>query len=240
MINLLKKIYKKILYGYKSSSSSYISFLKKNGVTIGDNVTFYEPNTNYVDYQKGFLIEIGNNVEITRGVTIITHDYAWSVIKQLNGEVYGSRAKVTIGNNVFIGMNTIILKGVTIGDNVVIGAGSVVTKDIPSNSIVGGSPAKVIGNIETYLAKRKKLYKDEAIKMFNEYYISYNEIPNKEIFDEFFWLFENRNITELPDTFNEKMKLTGNYNKTLECFQKSTPEFNGYDEFVKYCMSIQK
>lgn len=51
---------------------------------------------------------------------------------------------VKIGNNVWIGMNAIILKGVTIGDNSVIGAGAVVTKDVPANVVVVGNPAKVV------------------------------------------------------------------------------------------------
>lgn len=51
---------------------------------------------------------------------------------------------VAIGNNVWIGMNCVIMKGVTIGDNVIIGANSVVTKDIPANVIAAGSPCKVI------------------------------------------------------------------------------------------------
>jgi len=54
---------------------------------------------------------------------------------------------VTIGDNVFIGMNSIILKGVNIGNNVRIAAGSVVTKSIPANQIWGGNPAAFIKNI---------------------------------------------------------------------------------------------
>ena len=49
-----------------------------------------------------------------------------------------------IGNQCFIGMNSIILPGVKIGNNVIVGAGAVVTKDIPSNTIVAGNPAKVL------------------------------------------------------------------------------------------------
>jgi acetyltransferase-like isoleucine patch superfamily enzyme len=56
-------------------------------------------------------------------------------------------APILICNNVWLGMNTIVLKGVTIGENSVIGANSVVTKSIPANVIAGGNPAKVIGNI---------------------------------------------------------------------------------------------
>lgn len=54
---------------------------------------------------------------------------------------------ILIGNNVFIGANAIVLKGVSIGDNVIIGAGSVVVKDIPQGEIWGGNPAKFIRNI---------------------------------------------------------------------------------------------
>ena len=68
--------------------------------------------------------------------------------------------KITIGNNVLIGSNSMIMYDVTIGDNVIIAAGSCVTKDVPANSIVGGVPAKVIGSFDDYeknLWKRPKL-----------------------------------------------------------------------------------
>ena len=57
---------------------------------------------------------------------------------------YSDNAPIFIGENVWIGINVRICKGVTIGDNTVIGAGSVVTHDIPSDTIAFGSPAKVV------------------------------------------------------------------------------------------------
>lgn len=234
-MNIIKLMYKKILYGYKSSSKSYIKYLRKKGVEIGNNVSFYEPNTNYVDIQKPFLIKIGNNVEITRNVIIITHDYSWAVLKQMYHEIIGARKKVVIGNNVFIGMNTIILKGVTIGDNVIIGANSVISKDVESNTVVCGSPAKKIGTIEEYYTKRKDECIYEAKEMFIEFYKRYNKIPDKKIFDEFFWLFENRNDS-LCTCFKNKLELTGNFLETYENFKNTNPMFDGYDEFVKFCM----
>lgn len=69
-----------------------------------------------------------------------------------NADKFG---KIKIGNNVHIGINSIIMPGVTIGDNVIIGCGSVVTKNIPSNSVAVGVPARVIETIEEYYKKNK-------------------------------------------------------------------------------------
>ncbi len=98
---------------------------------------------------KPYLIEIGNNVTLTRGVTFITHDGGVAVFREKypGMNVYG---RIRIGNNVFIGVHSIILPGVTVGDNVVIGAGSVVNKDIPDNVVAAGIPAKILKSIEEY------------------------------------------------------------------------------------------
>ncbi|RZK58392.1 MAG: acyltransferase [Pedobacter sp.] len=89
-------------------------------------------------------ISIGDNVLLGGGVTIVDTDFHslnplhWFTP---NDELYMKNSNVVIGDNVFIGMDSIILKGVTIGHNVVIAAGSVVTKSIPNNQIWGGNPA---------------------------------------------------------------------------------------------------
>lgn len=61
---------------------------------------------------------------------------------------------ITIGNNVWIAMNSVVMPGISIGDNVIIGANSTVTQDIPSDSIAVGSPARVIKNKSLYEGKR--------------------------------------------------------------------------------------
>lgn len=92
-------------------------------------------------------IFIGKNVLIGGGVTIVDTDFHslnssdWFTP---NDEINMKRLPVYIGDNVFIGMDSIILKGVTIGNNSIIAAGSVVTKSIPANEIWGGNPAVFI------------------------------------------------------------------------------------------------
>ena len=77
-------------------------------------------------------------------VVILTHTHKIADITIPMG-LQGSEVKpVTIGNDVWIGMRSIIMPGVTIGNGVVIGAGAVVTKDVPDYAVVGGVPAKII------------------------------------------------------------------------------------------------
>lgn len=90
-------------------------------------------------------ISIGNNTDIAAGVLI--QDYDGHVLLPNTRET--SALPISIGNNVWIGANSVILKGVTIGDGVVVAAGSIVTKDVPPKCLVGGVPAKIIReNIE--------------------------------------------------------------------------------------------
>jgi len=84
-------------------------------------------------------IHIGENTLIARGATIFSHHHHIRVDNNqpLLVDTY-------VGENCFIATDAIILPGVKIGDQVIVGAGSVVTKDVPSNTIVGGNPARII------------------------------------------------------------------------------------------------
>jgi len=148
---MVKNFLRTILLRERASSESYIKYLRKLGVQIGKDVHFYAPDHTYVDITCPWLLTIGEHVRITHGVIILTHDYSWYVLKKhpdIPGRILGAQSPVRIGNNVFIGMNTIITRGVTIGDNVIIGAGSIVTKDCESNSVYAGNPAKKIMTID--------------------------------------------------------------------------------------------
>ena len=86
-------------------------------------------------------ITIGDNVRC--GANTVITDSDW----HLNDKRIGEPKTVIIENNVWIGANVIVLKGVHIGENSIIGAGSIVVKDIPKNVIAGGNPCKVLKSI---------------------------------------------------------------------------------------------
>ena len=95
-------------------------------------------------------ITIGDNVKIGGGVQVFSSDFHSldSKVRASDEDMkYRKSAPVKIGNGVFIGARSIILKGVVIGDNSIIGAGSVVTKSVPENEIWAGNPARFIRKI---------------------------------------------------------------------------------------------
>lgn len=87
-------------------------------------------------------VTIGDNCQLAPGVAIYTAGHPVHPATRNTGYEYGK--PVTIGDNVWVGGNTVILPGVTIGSNTVIGAGSVVTHDIPGWVVAAGNPCKVI------------------------------------------------------------------------------------------------
>ena len=93
-------------------------------------------------------IKIGDDVRIGVGCTICDTDFHPVDYKErMILQQEEKKAEVIIEDGVFLGMHTIVLKGVTIGKRSVIGAGSVVTKSIPPDVIAAGCPAKIIGHI---------------------------------------------------------------------------------------------
>lgn len=122
--------------------------LIKTGMKVGKN--FGRLNGVILDPSHCWLIDIGDNVTMAPRVHVLCHDASTKTF--LN---YTKIGKVTIGNNVFIGAESVILPGVTIGNNVIIGANSTVTKDIPDNVVVAGNPAKIICSLDEYLERQR-------------------------------------------------------------------------------------
>lgn len=130
--------------------------LVKMGLKIGKN--FGRLNGVILDPSHCWLITIGDNVTLAPRVHILAHDAS---TKGFLG--YTKIGRVNIGNNVFIGAESVVLPNVNIGDNVVIGANSTVTKDIPSNSVYAGNPARFMCTIEEYIEKNKKRMENSSV-----------------------------------------------------------------------------
>lgn len=110
-------------------------------IEVGKNF-FANYNCSLIDVAK---IKIGDNCMLAPNVAIYTAGHPVHPVSRNSAYEYGK--EVTIGDNVWLGGNTVVCPGVHIGSNVVIGAGSVVTKGIPDWSIAAGNPCKVIRRI---------------------------------------------------------------------------------------------
>lgn len=112
------------------------------------------------------FVEIGDNFISAPGSLITAHDASTFLF---SGKYRVE--KVKIGNNVFLGANSVVLPGVTIGDNVIVGAGAIVTKNLESNGVYVGNPAKFICSIDEYLIKcdKKNILFKVPIQMNKEF-----------------------------------------------------------------------
>lgn len=125
-----------------------------NHIKVGKNF-FANYNCTILDVAT---VTIGDNCQLAPNVAIYTAGHPLHPAARNSAYEYG--IEVTLGDNVWIGGNTVILPGVHIGNNVVIGGGSVVTKDIPDWTVAAGNPCRVIREItdddmEFYFRDRK-------------------------------------------------------------------------------------
>jgi acetyltransferase-like isoleucine patch superfamily enzyme len=116
----------------------YHSYLRAGGITIGKR-TMISLGAK-IDLRRGKII-IGESCTVTHGAVILSHDATAGWLGKKDEHI------TIIEDNVFVGVNSVILPGIKIGKHAIVGAGSVVTSDIPPFCIVMGNPAKVIRNI---------------------------------------------------------------------------------------------
>jgi len=135
----------------KCSDRQRIIYLRRLGVKIGERCRIRTMKFSTEPY----LIEIGDHVAVAANTEFITHDGAtWVFEEEVDGG--GIFGKIVIGNNVFIGINCILLSNTTIGDNCIIGAGSVVRGQFPENSVIAGNPAQIVSKtgVQRMLSKQ--------------------------------------------------------------------------------------
>lgn len=172
VVRILKRIYKLF-----KKEKSEVEMYRKRGVKIGEGTELYSVA---IDGCFGHLITIGKNCIITHS-SIQAHDASTKLALG-----YSKVARISIGDNCYIGWNCIILPGVEIGNNVIIGAGSIVTRNIPNGSVACGNPARVIGTYDNYIEKNRKLLNEGAPvyntiffeKTYEEKQIQYKELSD--------------------------------------------------------------
>lgn len=165
----VKLFLRKVIRKFNGGGYS-VEELRSYGVTIGDNCHIYGE----IDRGHGFLVSMGDNVTISVGTILLTHDGS---VKKILG--YSRVGRIDIGNDVFIGASCVVLPNVRIGNHVVVGAGSVVTKNIPDDSIAVGNPARVIGTYKDYVEKSKKQL--ETLPTWNTHYSQKTESEKEEM-----------------------------------------------------------
>lgn len=205
----IKNLLKRIIDPNHYSSEAYIQYLRNSGVHIGEKTIVYAPRHTSIDIQKPHLISIGSYCKITTGVIILAHDYSISVARRVFGEFIGGTAPTKIGDNCFLGMNSIILPGTTIGNNCIVGAGSVVGGKYPDNVVIAGNPARVVCTLDEYYQKRKNRWVDDAKRCALEIYHNTGRLPTiEEMKDGFYWLYAPR-TQESVESHKNFFTLTG-------------------------------
>jgi acetyltransferase-like isoleucine patch superfamily enzyme len=134
----------------------YNNLLKKHGFKLKGTPRFIAKSARFDDFNR---ITLGDRLVVSMNVHFLTHDYSYttaliSINEKPNTDI-GLLREIIIGDNVFIGMNSILLPGTKIGNNVIIGAGTVVRGTIPDYSVVTGNPAAVISDIRDFAMKVK-------------------------------------------------------------------------------------
>ncbi len=163
----IKAIIRRLLKVEIGSEQEAMEYCISKGFTHGK---FFSWNGGYpIDANWPWLISVGDNVTFSANVKILAHDA--STVK---AGAHSKIGRVDIGNNVFIGFNSIVLCNTRIGDNVIIGAGSVVTRDVPSNSVYAGNPAKFVCSFEDF--QKRHLEHRETHPIFNQH--RWNEWSN--------------------------------------------------------------
>lgn len=218
-------------YFSKRNSNSYLNWLRKQGVKIGEGCQVKNPRRISIDVTRPSLLEIGSHVFLHEKMSILTHDWTGWCFIPLYGEFIPAHKRTKIGNNVWFGEGVKVLSGVEIGDNCIIGAYAVVTKNIPSNSVAVGIPCRVICSLEEFYLKRKRSYITEAEDYAKSIYERFGRMPvEKDFHDDYPIFVDGHNFDKYDYPYNIIFD-----DKTFEHWkQNHKSKYNGFADFIKH------
>lgn len=122
---------------------------RRLGVTVGEGCRVLSMNVSS-EYD---LITLGDRVTVSSDVRFITHDGSGWLVRDPDGKRRYWLAPINVGDDVFIGAGATIMPGVRIGSRCIVAAGAVVAKSVPDGTVVGGNPARKIGDFDAFERK---------------------------------------------------------------------------------------
>lgn len=161
IFKMLKIIYRNIIYLIEPFNANlymsiYSNYLTNCGMNLKGKPRYIAPTVHF-DGNDYSLITLGEDVVISKHVEFLTHDFsiarglqAINKKKVNDGKDEYFLRTISVGNNCFIGLNSVIMPGATIGDNVIIGSGTVVRGVIPDNKIVIGNPGRIVEDVDVW------------------------------------------------------------------------------------------
>ena len=150
---------------YAPLNSIRLFFYRMRGIRIGRRV--YIVQGCFLEESRPWLITIEDDVRISAGVTIVTHDMIYHALDSNVPYRYG---EVVLKCRCVIGPGSVILPGVTVGEGALVGAGAIVVKDVPARTVVAGQAATHLMSLDTGLAKaRREIEKYTAIDRATKY-----------------------------------------------------------------------
>lgn len=146
-----------------SSSDILISHLRNIGTEVGNDCHIFSER---VETSEPYLVSIGDNVTISYNVWFNTHDDSVEAYYKKDVLIVG---RISIGDDCFIGVGSILLPGVTLANKCIVGAGSVVTKSfLEEGSVIAGNPARLICKVDELYKKNERYIIDTSGKGFKE------------------------------------------------------------------------
>ena len=138
--------------------------LKRAGVRMNGKPKFIAPDVYFDNFDK---VTLGDCVVLSTRVCLLTHDYSLTTLMNACAQTPPTDIAlirpIVIGNNVFVGLGSIIMPGTVIGDNVIVGAGSVVRGEVQAGSVVMGNPAQVVMTMDDLHKKYQSKLNDGDI-----------------------------------------------------------------------------